>query len=79
LALKHYGTNAKINGLKKPTDFVEPIEKNKFPRKIKEKEISNETKNIILTSKGVEIFIDEDKYPELSCYTWCVDMSGYAM
>lgn len=29
LALKHYGPDAKINKVKKPDDFVDPIEKNK--------------------------------------------------
>lgn len=125
LALEHYGLNARINNIKKPDDFIEPI-KRELPKGIytvkdkyyvqykrkhvgtfntlneainayKEKEDQKQEKHedqkdqgveiirnkngiaIIITSKKEEILVDDDKYSELSKYTWYINNNGYAI
>jgi len=52
LALKYYGTNAKINGINKPDDFIEPIEK-------KERDLP---KGVYLTPNGKYAIKINDKH-----------------
>lgn len=88
LAIKYYGEGAKINGIDKPDDFVEPI-KNPNRQIIKKKrkvqiaetiEVNDEGIPVIYTSNGDEILVDENKYYELIKYTWCVNKTtGYAL
>ncbi len=79
LALKYYGKEAKINGIKKPNDFIEPsIKKSRNTYKI----TNIEGKQINRNKDGVaiindNILVDDDKYVDLIKYTWTT-MNGYA-
>ncbi len=131
LVLQAFGKDAKINGINKPIDFIEPIKKEitknlpsgvilrgvKYYVQIKHKRktiylgnydtieeaenVFNKKRNeineertkeflskdiivnkdniaIIITSKGDEILVDNDKYFELLKYSWNNNTNGYA-